>query len=69
MQASIPRSFDIGASADYSYSTSGAQSQTTQGQQVGVVVNQYFYGDVNDYKKQQREAAKQMRNIVRTVTA
>jgi hypothetical protein len=33
----------------------------------GIVVNQYFYGDTRDYKRQQKEAAKQMRDIVRSV--
>lgn len=69
MQNSIPREFDV----DSKVNVHGSSRVQTDGDQQGdtpaggVVVNQYIYANETSYAKQQKEAAKQMRLVVRTV--
>jgi len=69
MQNSIPREFDV----DSKVNVHGSSRTHTDGDQQGdtpaggVVVNQYIYANETSYAKQQKEAAKQMRLVVRTV--
>lgn len=69
MQNSIPREFDV----DSKVNVHGSSRVRTDGDQQGdtpaggVVVNQYIYANETSYAKQQKEAAKQMRLVVRTV--
>lgn len=68
MQKSIPREFDVDSRVNVhgsSVQNDGDQQGTTP--TGGVVVNQYIYANETSYAKQQKEAAKQMRLVVRTV--
>lgn len=69
IQNSIPREFDV----DSKVNVHGSSRVQTDGDQQGdtpaggVVVNQYIYANETSYAKQQKEAAKQMRLVARTV--
>lgn len=69
MQNSIPREFDVDSKVNV-HSSSRVQTDGDQQGDTpagGVVVNQYIYANETSYAKQQKEAAKQMRLVVRTV--
>lgn len=69
MQNSIPREFDVDSKVNVHGSSRVQTDVDQQGDTPagGVVVNQYIYANETSYAKQQKEAAKQMRLVVRTV--
>lgn len=69
MQNSIPREFDVDSKVNVHGSSRVQQDGDQQGDTPagGITVNQYIYANETSYAKQQKEAAKQMRLVVRTV--
>jgi phage-related protein len=67
MQDAIPKEFDVDTGTDTDdWDTDGGSSNSPR-QQGGVTVIQNIYANETNYKKQQREAAKNFRLIARTV--
>ena len=69
MQNSIPREFDVDSKVNVHGSSRVQQDGDQQGDTPAgsITVNQYIYANETSYVKQQKEAAKQMRLVVRTV--
>lgn len=68
MTKALPTHFDNPTpDVDIGYSTGTRRGRNRANRQNQIAVNQYFYGNENNFAKQQREAAKNFKMIARTL--